>query len=230
MAMDLRGRGLSDQPPSGYDVEHHCQDIACALEDLGLKKAVFMGHAMGALIVLAFAAYRPEKASKIILVDYGGKFSREQRARLTALLRPTMDRVGRVYPTFAAYREAVAKSLGLTTWSPALESRYRYELEEAAGGLRPRVQPETIAEERENLAQVDVAALYPRIKCPTLILRATRGMHSTDDLFLSAEAVRQMLVTMPQAKCVDIDGTDHFSIIFLPHAERDRAILSFLRE
>jgi pimeloyl-ACP methyl ester carboxylesterase len=27
IAMDLRGRGLSDKPPLGYSIEHHCRDI-----------------------------------------------------------------------------------------------------------------------------------------------------------------------------------------------------------
>jgi len=230
IAMDLRGRGLSDQPPSGYGVDHHCRDISRALDELGLKRAVLMGHALGGLIVMAFAASRPEAASKIVLFDYGAKLTQEQRARLLAALKPTMARLGRVYPSFAAYRDEIEKSLGLAGWSPALESRYRYELEEVEGGLRPRVRPETVAEEGENLAKVDIASLYAKITCPTLILRATKGMGSPDDLFLPPEALARMLAEIPRVKYLDLNGADHFSIMFMDHPERDRAILSFLRE
>ncbi len=32
MAMDLRGRGLSDKPPTGYSIDHHCRDILAVIE------------------------------------------------------------------------------------------------------------------------------------------------------------------------------------------------------
>ncbi len=33
IAMDLRGRGHSDSPPSGYSVENHCRDILALMDD-----------------------------------------------------------------------------------------------------------------------------------------------------------------------------------------------------
>ena len=54
LAMDLRGRGRSDKPASGYSVDQHCRDIVALLDDLGLKRPVIMGHSLGAFIALAF--------------------------------------------------------------------------------------------------------------------------------------------------------------------------------
>ena len=50
LAMDLRGRGRSDKPPSGYSLAHHIQDIMCLMDDLGMEQAVLMGHSLGAFI------------------------------------------------------------------------------------------------------------------------------------------------------------------------------------
>ncbi len=61
LAMDLRGRGLSDKPPTGYSIEQHVQDIYCLLEDQGLERVTLMGHSLGAYISLAFAAHHPER-------------------------------------------------------------------------------------------------------------------------------------------------------------------------
>ena len=69
VAMDLRGRGLSESPPTGYSIEHHCRDIRKLLDDLGLERAVLMGHSLGAFISLAFGAQYPERIDRIILVD-----------------------------------------------------------------------------------------------------------------------------------------------------------------
>ena len=37
IAMDLRGRGLSDKPLTGYSIEHHCKDILALMNDQGLQ-------------------------------------------------------------------------------------------------------------------------------------------------------------------------------------------------
>ena len=36
IAMDLRGRGLSDKPETGYSIDHHCRDIQSVLTELEL--------------------------------------------------------------------------------------------------------------------------------------------------------------------------------------------------
>jgi pimeloyl-ACP methyl ester carboxylesterase len=97
LAMDLRGRGLSDKPPSGYSVGHHCRDVQSLTEDLGLKHFVLMGHSLGASISLAFAAQHPEKVDRLILLDGGGKLSEKQLNKVFAGIKPSLDRLGVVF-------------------------------------------------------------------------------------------------------------------------------------
>ena len=35
IAMDLRGRGLSGAPPSGYSLDHHSRDLLALMDNLG---------------------------------------------------------------------------------------------------------------------------------------------------------------------------------------------------
>lgn len=79
IAIDLRGRGGSDRPPTGYSLDHHLRDINALMDDLGIDRAVLMGHSLGAFISLAFAARYPERTDGIVLFDGGGKLSQEQR-------------------------------------------------------------------------------------------------------------------------------------------------------
>jgi pimeloyl-ACP methyl ester carboxylesterase len=73
--MDLRGRGLSDKPPTGYSIEQHCHDVLALMNDLGLQRPVLMGHSLGAFISLVFSAQYPQRVDRLILVDGGGKLS-----------------------------------------------------------------------------------------------------------------------------------------------------------
>ena len=129
LAMDLRGRGRSDKPPSGYSLEQHIRDIIGLMDDMRLDRAVLMGHSLGAFISLVFGAQHPERVDRIILVDGGGKLSPDQLEEVFAAIKPALDRLGQVFPSADAYIEAMKSAPYIHPWSPAIESYYRYELE-----------------------------------------------------------------------------------------------------
>jgi pimeloyl-ACP methyl ester carboxylesterase len=226
--MDLRGRGFSDAPPSGYSVEHHCRDILSLIDDLNLRPVVLMGHSLGAFISLAFSAQYPERVDRLILVDGGGKLSAAQMAKVLAGIKPSVDRLGQVFPTFESYLSLLKQAPFLQPWSQSLETYFAYEVEEVEGGIRSRVQPMHIQEEIINLSKVDASQFYSRVTCPVLILRATQGMLAKDDLLLPEDVVERMVKEMPNAKRADIAGTNHYTIVFHPSEARNLAIVDFL--
>ena len=228
MAMDLRGRGLSDKPPSGYSVAHHCSDIAALLDDQGLERAVIMGHSLGAFISLVFAAEHPERAERLVLVDGGGKLSEDQMAKVFAGIKPSLDRLGQILPSFETYISLMKQAPFLQPWNAFMESYFRYELEEVQGGVRSRVHPKHIEEEVINLRAVDPSQYYGRVQAPTLILRATHGMLAEDDLLLPEDVAQRMVRDIPNATRIDMEGSNHYTLLFQPNEERDKAILKFL--
>src|SRR5829696_5140248 len=56
LSIDLRGRGESDQPSTGYTMEHHAKDIIGLLDALQIDSAIIGGHSFGALLTLYLAA------------------------------------------------------------------------------------------------------------------------------------------------------------------------------
>lgn len=62
VAVDLRGRGRSDQPADGYDVGSHAADALAVLDALSIARAV-VGWSLGGRVALALAATAPERAS-----------------------------------------------------------------------------------------------------------------------------------------------------------------------
>ena len=228
MAMDLRGRGLSDKPEKGYFVEQHVEDVRHVLEDLGLKEVHLMGHSLGAFVSLAFAARYPEQVKKLILVDAGGRLTQTQWDKIETGIKPSLARLGQTFATFEDYTEPLKQAPFLQPWTSFLDTYFRHEMEEVKGGLRSRTRADHMLEEIENIRRFDAAACYGKIQCPTLIVRAPHGILSDEDIVLTEEAVEKMLGEIPDALRVDCDGTDHYSILFGAHHKRDQAIRSFL--
>ena len=230
IAMDLRGRGQSDKPPTVYSMEHHLRDINALLDDLGLEKAVLMGHSLGAFISLVFGARHPERTDRLILVDGAGKLTPQQFDHVFAAIKPALDRLGEVYPSAEAYLKHMKAAPYIHPWSHAIETYYRYELEEVKGGLRCNIDPAHIREEAENVRKVEADACYPEVKCKVLIVKSTEGLMGPDDLLLPETVVERMVKEIPDARRFDVQGTNHYGVVFQPHPDRDREILAFLEE
>ncbi len=229
LGIDLRGRGRSDAPDTGYSLEQHCRDIRRVLESRSVSPIVLMGHSLGAAVALAFAASCPDMARGLILVDGGGKLEEEQMETVLQGISPSLERLGRIYSSIQDYLAEMKRSPHFEPWNEVCEAYFRYELQEVEGGVSCRIQPDHIREEVENLRQVDISEYYGRIYAPVLILRARKGLLGGDQgLLLPQNAVRRMQQEMPRAECVELEGTDHYSILFQPNPERDRAILDFL--
>jgi len=228
IAMDLRGRGLSDKPPKGYSAEHHIRDIHALMDQMGLERTVLMGHSLGGYISLDFAARYPERVDGVILLDAGADLTQEQWDKFDLAIRPSIERLGKTYPTFEAYLETIKQAPFFQPWSRELEAYFRYDLEEVEGGVRSRIRPANIMEEIRKNRWTGIARLYPKISCPVLILRAPNGILSHDDILLPQKALQRMLREIPDARCVDVEGCNHYSIIFQPQKVRDEAIRNFL--
>src|SRR5215210_4355661 len=71
VAVDLRGRGDSDKPDSGYGLEAHAADLIQVLDHLGLEDATIAGHSMGAFVALRAALKYPDRVRALVLLDGG---------------------------------------------------------------------------------------------------------------------------------------------------------------
>jgi pimeloyl-ACP methyl ester carboxylesterase len=228
IAMDLRGRGRSEAPASGYSIEHHCKDILALLDNLKLDNAVIMGHSLGAFIGLVFAADYPDRVNRLILVDGAGKLSKEQFDYVFAAIKPSLDRLDKVLPSADAYIELMKSAPYMHPWSSALEQYYLYELEQVEGGVKCNIDPAHIQMEAENVRKVEPDMFYSKIRCNVLILKATEGIINQNDLLLPEPVVDRMVKEIPNAKRFDVKGVNHYGIVFQPHSERDKEILAFL--
>ncbi len=228
-AMDIRGRGHSDKPQSGYSITNHCKDIFSVINDLGIKDVVMVGHSLGAYIALVFSALYPQLVKKLILVDGGGKLSEEQRNRVFEGIKPSLIRVGKEFDSFDDYLLNMKNAPFLTPWYQGLEDYYRYEVfQNERGKFRTLLNPETVVEEAENLKKEDISEYYSKLQVETYILRATKPMVSKDDILLPEDVAQFMLKSIPKAKLFNINGSNHYTILLYPNKERDELIREIL--
>ncbi|SFG37158.1 alpha/beta hydrolase fold [Palleronia marisminoris] len=71
--MDLRGHGGSEVTEPPYAMGALVRDIEAALDDHGVKDAVFVGHALGGMIAQALAVKRLDLARGLVLTGSAAK-------------------------------------------------------------------------------------------------------------------------------------------------------------
>ncbi len=94
LTLDVRGRGLSDKPPSGYGLLEYSQDLAGFIQGVALERPLVLGHSMGARIAAALGATFPGAARALIVVDPPRSRGRDVR-RTRFRSRATSRRCGR---------------------------------------------------------------------------------------------------------------------------------------
>jgi pimeloyl-ACP methyl ester carboxylesterase len=84
ITIDLRGHGDSSKPASGYLYDDYVSDLEHVLDALGLDRPLIMGHSLGGIVALWWAAKHPDKAAGLVIVD--------SPLRSGEIFRPSFDR------------------------------------------------------------------------------------------------------------------------------------------
>ncbi|MCU0443636.1 MAG: alpha/beta hydrolase [Microscillaceae bacterium] len=170
IAVDLRGRGLSDKPETGYGMADHAQDILGLLDQLGIQKATIGGHSFGALLTFYLASHFPERVEKMVLLDAAAQMHPNTREMLAS----AMSRLGQTFPSFADYLELVKKAPYLTYWEDAMLSYYQADvLENEDGTVTQRSNPLHIIEAVTKVLSEPWLEYMQNVTQPAILLNAT---------------------------------------------------------
>lgn len=74
--VDLRGRGASDAPETGYRPDDHADDLAAVLADCGLCRVVLVTFSRGTAYALTWALRNPGAVAGLVVGDYQAKHIR----------------------------------------------------------------------------------------------------------------------------------------------------------
>jgi pimeloyl-ACP methyl ester carboxylesterase len=68
VAIDLRGHGEADRPPTGYALTEVADDIVAFMDAVGLSSAVLLGSSSGGYLAQQVAVTHPDRVSGLMLV------------------------------------------------------------------------------------------------------------------------------------------------------------------
>ena len=227
IAYDLRGRGESDKPDKGYSLATHGEDLEALLDHFGLEKAILVGHSLGANIALRFAAARPQRVERLVLIDGG----LDVRHEVLESLRPAINRLGVEFPSLDLFLGFV-RMLPMFEghWNDYLERYFRYDVEELPGGtVRAKAPRLAIEEEIANLERERLWVDHHRVEAPTLIFRAPDGLLTPTDCLMTQEEAEAMAHAIPRSKLVVVPGTNHYTVLLGQHPKLRSALRAFLK-
>lgn len=228
VAPDLRGRGRSGRPATGYRMADHARDVLAMLDALGLERVVLGGHSFGAYLTIYIAAHHPERVSRAIVIDAALRLHPD----VGAMLKPSLDRLGRVSPSVDAYLAGVraAPYLG-GNWDDSIEGYYRAEIvEEPDGTARSATSADAIAQALQGVGAEPWLELVRRVPHPVLLINAVGPYGPPGSIpLVSEEYARETAEAFPDCRYVQVPG-NHLTMVFGEGAEAIRhEIAAFVR-
>lgn len=92
VAFDLRGHGQSDARASDdTTIEDLAGDVGTVLDELELERVALIGHSIGGLAAIAFAAEHPERAAGLLLVGTPGRVPMQQADEIMSHMTSNYD-------------------------------------------------------------------------------------------------------------------------------------------
>ena len=230
-AYDLRGRGDSDKPESGYSIPIHAADLAELIDEWELNRPVVAGHSSGAFIALYLAAHYPEKLSKLILIDAGASVAWKTIEEQPAWLTASINRLGTPVASFEEYMQRLkaAPFLG-PYWNPYFDLYFEHDIYTKSDGsaVSKAFREGIIEDNKYNLYEYKPEEQWKDVTVPTLLLRAGQGLFTDNDQLLSEEAAAAIQHGIKNCRYVNFPNLNHYTIAFGTEDGPAREIRNFI--
>lgn len=229
IAYDLRGRGDSDKPEEGYSVPIHADDLAELITELGLERPVVIGHSLGAMISLYFAAHHPDMLSKLVLIDAGAPLPWRTPEEQPMWLTASISRLGTTVPSFKEYIARMKQAPFISPWNGYFELYFRHDIVvNSDGSVMSKCYRQGVFEEGQRSSEAQLDQQWAKVIVPTSLMRAGKGMFADDDQLLSETAAQAIRQGIKQCQYVNYPTLNHYTVIFGVESEPARDIRAFI--
>lgn len=229
IAPDLRGRGRTDKPASGYDMPDHAADVIALMDHLGLDRVIMGGHSFGALLSIYLAANYPDRVIRVVVIDAAIFFHPDTEK----LLKPSLARLERILPSANAYIEEMKGAPHVAgVWDNSVEAYFRAELQENPDGTAQSLTSANAVEQAlRGVGKEDWGKLVSEVTQPVLLLNAGEGYGPPGaPPLVPPEHARMTAEAFADCKYVAVPG-NHMTMVFGKNAAVVRKeIEDFLNE
>lgn len=196
LLFDKRGMGMSERVPGAVPLETRMDDIRAVMDAAGSDRAAIMGESEGGPLGLLFAAAHPERTTALVLqgselrerTDEDWPWGESTSQEFEAVMASVPERWGS-----GGAMEYLAPSVGDQPWAGAWMGRLQLNSATPGG-----------AEGFMRMAfEIDVRSIVPAVRVPALVI------HAVDDRICHVENGRFLASTLPDARYVELPGSDH---------------------
>jgi len=203
LALNMVGRGTSSwlADPMGYIVPAYVGHVLQFLKEQRLDSVDWIGTSMGGLIGMLIASGEQNPIRRLVLNDIGPFISQAALAQLKTYVG--LD------PQFATLKEAGDYLRDIHAgFGPLTDAQWRHlagqSVREAEEGLRLHYDPQIKVPYAQMAdADVDLWALWEKIRSPTYLLRGSESQ------LLTSETASRMTATGPRATLATIPNVGH---------------------
>ena len=230
-ALDHAGHGYSGHRPTGqsYMLADYVADLAELIDThfASHEQVDLVGHSLGGIVCMLYAASFPEKVRKLVMIDSLGPISKAPEEAVGQLRRGIRKRLAGSGASSGYPSLEDAAKLRTRGRNPLSEEVARVmlarNLEQTGTGWRWRTDPRLRHPSTTMFTEDQVMAFARSVTAPTLLVRAEHGLLASFDRW------QKRFEALETVRCLDIDGGHHC------HLDGDispvaQGIRSFLKE
>ena len=205
---DKRGQGLSDRFEGVPTLEERMDDVRDVMRAAGSSRAVLLAYSEGGAMGALFTATYPEMVERLILLSSMARFSRAPDYPHSPTIEQIHENTAATWGKPDAVRLFAPSRVGDAAFAETL-ARYQ----------RQSSSPSAIKRLHIANDQIDVRAILPQVRRPTLIL------HRRRDRAVGVANGRYLADHLPDAEYLELPGNDHFFF----EGDADRLVEAIVR-
>ena len=213
-AVDLRGRGDSNNLPGPFGMKQHAEDMAAVIDHFGWTQPDVIGHSMGAFVAAALVGLYSEKVGDVVFADGGVPLPMPPGMTVEQImpfvLGPAMTRLAMEFENKEAYRNYWKPQAAFVKgWSAVLDEYVDYDLR----GKKASTNPQAVEEDSRDLFGDDlIVKSLQGLQKPAIFIKAERGLQNEDGGLYPMPVLDAVLPAYPMLKLEFLADCNHYDM------------------
>ena len=213
-AVDLRGRGDSNNLPGPFGMKQHAEDMAAVIDHFGWTQPDVIGHSMGAFVAAALVGLYSEKVGDVVFADGGVPLPMPPGMTVEQImpfvLGPAMTRLAMEFENKEAYRNYWKPQAAFVKgWSAVLDEYVDYDLR----GKKASTNPQAVEEDSRDLFGDDlIVKSLQGLQKPAIFIKAERGLQNEEGGLYPMPVLDAVLPAYPMLKLEFLADCNHYDM------------------